>query len=280
MSLFLILDIETSKDSEGNDVPVEVAAVVYDTETSTILGTFSTLIYADVPAAADVHRIPVNAIWKGVDFDGEGKEGKIHIKEILRLTKQWCASDFSYLVAHNAEFEQRFIEGGSIPWLCTYKDFDLFPTNYNGKRDLISLAQWYGVGVSVTHRAIYDCLLLAEVFNRVPDLNKEIDYALRPKVEWMSPLFDESGKKIDHAPPSFAWDYSLQGWIGKSGKHATGSVFFPLGSDRRTVAAKVQYADRALPKAWGFQWDGDRKIWTRQASQNALDLFPFPVEVI
>lgn len=266
--LLAIVDLETAKHISEEQAPVEVGIVAYDTDTRTIVGTFSTLLYADTVDAVTVHRIPDEAVksW-GVEL---GSVGKIPIQEILSLTNIWWVKDIDYLVAHNAEFEQSFIDGGDIPWLCTYKDFDLFPSGYEGKRDLISLAQWYGVGVSISHRAIYDCLLIAEIFNRVPDLKKEIEYALLPIVEWLAP------KDAEHTPDGFRWDYSAQGWIGKQSKSTIGSFFAPVG-ERVEVIAEVDFHEKDFAKSWGFRWEPEQRQWQRLANPDSISAFPFPV---
>lgn len=266
--LILFIDLETTQDK-----PVEIGLIAYDTEHQCMVSCFSTLLYADVQPEISVHKIPTAAILGQGWLDGNTLE----LANILCGTI-WCENDFSYVLAHNAKFEQQYIDT-SIPWLCTYKDFDLFPQGYAGKRDLISLAQWHGVGVSVSHRAIYDCLLMVEIFNRIDNLPREIDYALRPKVEWIAPLYDKEGNKITHAPPSILWDYDLQGWIGKKGSHTTGDVFYLVGERVEMMVEKsVSFEHKDTAKQWGFKWDGDRKIWSRLINPATAKHFPFPLE--
>ena len=262
----LILDIETSKTISGEEVPVEVAAIAYDTKTRCVLGSFSNLIKQDnLLDKTTVHKIPNEAIANGNNND------ILTVSDLAGSASTHWKWAPDYLIAHNAEFEQRFIVNDlDIPWLCTYADFDLFPSDYEEKRDLMSLAQWHGVGVTVSHRAMYDCLLLVEVFNRVPDLKGEIEWALLPKVEWIAP------KSAEHPPLGFQWDCTLQGWIGKQTAAAQGSLFATVG-DRQKVIAAIDYDQRQQAKDWGFQWDAENKLWTRLANPQALSLFPFSV---
>lgn len=271
--MLLIIDLETITAPDGEQYPCEVGLVAYDPSHRTIVGCFSTLIYAVPNDDVNIHRIPNNAI------QGRGiwePRKVIPLDEILKLTNIFSRNDFDYVVAHNSQFEEQFIQTGML-WLCTYRDFDLFPPNYNGKRDLISLAQWHGVGVSVTHRAIYDCLLLAEVFNRVDDLRGELQYALLPKVEWLAPKTEE------HPPAGFKWDYTLQGWVGKQTEGIGGSLFAEVG-DRVEIhvvgdGQRTPYDFRESAKQWGFCWDGDRKVWHRLANPQAVSHFPFPTKI-
>lgn len=266
--LLAIVDLKTAKHISEEQAPVEVGVVAYDTGACSIVGTFSTLLYGDIADAVTVHRIPNEAAksW-GVELESVGK---IPIQEIFGLTNLWWLKYIDFLVAHNAEFEQKFIDGGDTPWLCTYKDFDLFPFGYEGKRDLISLAQWYRVGISATHRAIYDCLLIAEIFNRVPDLKKEIEYALLPMVEWLAP------KDAEHPPSGMRWDYSAQGWIGKQSKSTVGSIFAPVG-ERVEVIADVDFHEKDFAKSWGFRWEPEQGQWQRLANPSSIAAFPFKV---
>lgn len=265
----LIIDIETSKTTSGENVPVEVAAIAYDTEARCMLGSVSYLIKQnDLISKTAVHKIPNEAIALGHHNVKNNVLSASYLTCFAVPNDRWLPDA---LVAHNAEFEQQYIENDlDIPWLCTYADFDLFPSDYEGKRDLISLAQWHGVGVTVSHRAMYDCLLLVEIFNRVPDLKGEIEWALLPKIEWIAP------KSAEHPPLGFRWDYTLQGWIGKQTAAAQGSVFMAVG-DRQKVVAAIDYDQRQQAKDWGFQWDAENKLWTRLANPQALSLFPFSV---
>ena len=271
--LILLVDIETTQEK-----PVEIALIAYDTDCQVAVGSFSTLLYADLDDSdpiPTVHRIPNAAVkqW-GVELQlkPESADQKpIYLPEILKLSGQWVEEDFDYIVAHNAEFEQKYIDT-KIPWLCTYKDFDLFPPRYDASRNLISLAQWYGVGVSVTHRAMYDCLLMVEILSRVSGLRGEIQYALLPKVEWLAP------KTAEHPPVGFRWDYTIQGWVGKQTAQIVGSVFAEVG-ERVEVVVLNGYQNREAAKEWGFQWDGDRKVWHRLANPHHLSAFPFEVEI-
>jgi DNA polymerase-3 subunit epsilon len=267
----LIIDIETSKTLDDKDVPVEVAAIAYDTETRCMIGSVSYLIKQDnlIPKTT-VHRIPNEEI----------SLGHVNVKNnVLSASYLTCFAvpndgwKPDALVAHNAEFEQQYIKNDlDIPWLCTYKDFDLFPPDYDGKRDLFSLAQWHGVGVGFSHRALYDCLTLVEVFNRVQDLEKELEFALLPKVEWIAP------KSAEHPPLGFRWDYTLQGWIGKRTSSIQGSIFATVG-DRQEFIACVDYDNREIAKDWGFQWDAKNKLWTRLANPELVRLFPFKTQL-
>ena len=148
----------------------------------------------------------------------------------------------------------------------------MFPSAYPGKRDLISLAQFYGVGINISHRAINDCLLLAEVFNRVPNLQEQFRIAQLPIIEAVCPKSEKSLKLL-----GFQWDYNLQGWFKKD-KHE--SFDFPIIRSpevRHLFRAFVSYDNRQIAKNWGFSWNPERKAWERLLNPEAIDLIPFPI---
>ena len=91
------------------------------------------------------------------------------------------------LVAHNASFDRQWFGRGvlpdaSRPWLCTLEDIR-WPAerNLRARPSVIDLALAYGVPVWAAHRALTDCLYLAEVFRRCDDLELMIQRGLEPR---------------------------------------------------------------------------------------------------
>lgn len=132
-----------------------------------------------------------------------------------------CLERSNYIIAHGKDFDrfalslfqrEPFDTLATHPgWLFTYGDFQLFPAQYSGKRDLLSLALYYGVGISSAHRAIYDCLLIAEVFNRVDHLKAAFTFASLPVIEAICSKNDSSPNEL-----GFVWNHAKQGWFRKS----------------------------------------------------------------
>lgn len=265
----LIIDTETNGNQDHQTV-LEVGAILYSVKHQTMLSCGSSLMTVsnDILNLAElINRIPVEA----------AKEPNPQ----QQFFEQWILSAYhesDALIAHNKEFDQPLVlalpwaANWDKPWLCTYQDFALFPDAYPGRRDLISLAQFYGIGISISHRAINDCLLLAEVFNRVPNLAEQFQIAQLPLIEAIVPKSDESLKL-----KGFRWDYTQQGWFKKD----LGQFFdFPTikaTEPRYLFRASVSYDDRQIAKNWGFIWNAKSKVWERRISPEAIDFLPFPV---
>ena len=264
----LIIDTETNGDT-NNQTIVEVGAILYSVKHQTMLSCMSTLVYVDPDTKNNaflLNKIPIEMTQDTVM--------ETYLIDSLQVAYQ--LSDV--VVAHNKEFDQPLVLNSDWagfwkkPWLCTYKDFELFPDAYIGKRDLISLAQFYGVGINISHRAINDCLLLAEVFNRVPNLIEQFRIAQLPIIEAVCPKSEQSLKFL-----GFQWDYNLQGWFKKD-KHE--SFDFPIIRSpevRHLFRAFVSYDNRQMAKDWGFSWNPDRKAWERLLNPETIDLLPFPI---
>ena len=264
----LIIDTETNGNQEEPTV-LEIGAIFYSVAEQTILSCGSSLFSIEpnsdiVNNAELINKIPISALKTS-------HVGESRFRDYLETVYH----EADAIVAHNKSFDQPLVlELGFKDklWLCTYKDFELFPDAYPGKRDLISLAQFYGVGINISHRAINDCLLLAEVFNRVPNLQEQFRIAQLPIIEAVCPKSEESLKLL-----GFQWDYNLQGWFKKD-KHE--SFDFPIIRSpevRHLFRAFVSYDNRQIAKNWGFSWNPERKAWERLLNPEAIDLLPFPI---
>ncbi|EAZ88612.1 3'-5' exonuclease [Crocosphaera chwakensis] len=229
----------------------------------------STLLYVDSETKNNaflINKIPIETTQNTVM--------QTYIIDSLQRAYQLA----DVVVAHNKDFDQPLILNSDWagfwekPWLCTYKDFELFPDAYPGKRDLISLAQFYGVGVNISHRAINDCLLLAEVFNRVPNLQEQFRIAQLPIIEAICSKSDEVLKE-----QGFKWNYDQQGWFKKDKQESFDFPVIRNSKIRHIFRAFVSYDERQIAKDWGFTWNSERKAWERLLSPEAIDLMPFPV---
>ena len=92
------------------------------------------------------------------------------------------------IVAHNAEFDMKWFGLNKLPqikkpWICSMDDIT-WPADRQLKTrpSVRDLALAYGVPVWNAHRALTDCIYLAEVFKRCTELEKLLIRALEPKV--------------------------------------------------------------------------------------------------
>ncbi|WP_013325668.1 3'-5' exonuclease [Gloeothece verrucosa] len=269
----LIIDSETDGDKDHPKV-LEVGAVLYSVTGQCMLSCGSSLIATD----ADSNQ----AYW---------------INKIVPEATQLCPQQQQYflnwlqaayscadvIVAHNANFDKEVIKKSTWAqkwdkiWLCTYKDFELFPKQYNGKRDLISLSQFYGIGISCTHRAIDDCLLLKEVFNRVPNLSEQFRIAQLPLVEAIAPKKINGLDNEAVLSRGFRWDPDCAALVKKDRGETFDFPVIPYSSDRKKFKALVSFDNRQKASDWGFSWKPETKTWWRLLNPYMIDFFPFPV---
>lgn len=171
----LIVDTETSGLDAETDQCLEVGAILFSVSARQVLAQMSCLLPVESNPAERINRIPA---------------------EVTRLPQPWTTgvayfqelmTSADLLVAHNASFDRQWFGRGvlpdaSRPWLCTLEDIR-WPAerNLRARPSVIDLALAYGVPVWAAHRALTDCLYLAEVFRRCDDLELMIQRGLEPR---------------------------------------------------------------------------------------------------
>ena len=171
----LIIDTETSGLDPEQDQCLEVGSILFSVAERAVLAQQSFLLPVSSNAAEPINRIPAS---------------------VTRLHQPWeqALSYFSslieaadVLVAHHAAFDRQWFGRGSLPdvqcrWLCTMEDI-----RWPAERQLRSrpsvrdLALAYGIPVWSAHRALTDCIYLAEVFRRCDDLESLLIRGLEPR---------------------------------------------------------------------------------------------------
>lgn len=261
--LVLIVDLETT---EGDRHLVnELGVVLYSVKHKTIVACHSHLLnYPDgeLPTEANtISQIPQAAI---AHWGATTPPLLINIRELVSPFAVW-PSDIEFVIAHNTDHEKQYIEVDN--WLCTYRDFDLFGADYVGKRDLFSMAISNGVGISQGHRAIYDCLLIAEIFNRRVDLQRDFAMAQVPHIEAIA--------TTDANLPGFRWDWHRRGWFSR-GQPNIALGLFP-DAERIEAIAVAGYDQKDLVKSYGFSFHSESKTWRKLVNINAFNAYPFPL---
>jgi DNA polymerase III subunit epsilon len=172
----LILDTETDGLEESSRV-IEVGAVLYDVENQSTLQEVSTLLAGDENEAEKINRIKPQCLKKMSEV------GSAFALELLFAMSK--AADV--YVAHNADFDRARVFGkpdflplANAPWVDSM-DFP-WPQATREQSSLVNLALDHGIGVASAHRALTDCRLIAELFNRATDLQAMFQHAMRPKV--------------------------------------------------------------------------------------------------
>ena len=143
------------------------------------------------------------------------------------------AREADYAVAHNAEFDRKwFVDGGSLPalglqWICTMDDVKWPRNTKRGRPSVVSLALDYGVPVWAAHRALTDCVYLAEVMRREPALTRLLIEALEPRKVYVSMLPYEKRQQCKDA--GFVWDQIVpKAWAKKMRPSEAEQLGFPV----------------------------------------------------
>jgi len=192
----LIIDTETTGlfPAKGDQI-IEVAAVLYNVRLKTILQCFSTLLFCETNPAEKINHISPEATQSKYAF-----VNRLCSEEIIDIWENPASHTtivvedkptFNYLltemanvaqacVAHNAQFDKGFIKQLkcgehllNMKWICTKSNFT-WPVPLTRFR-LEDICTAMGVPYLHAHRAMSDCLLIAQCFNNVDDLEGAIN---------------------------------------------------------------------------------------------------------
>ncbi len=199
----LITDVETGGLDPAKHPVIEVAVVLYDVQTASVIEAFSSLIRGDTNEAEAVNRIPVAALWQAPPAS-----------EIwARVESLACKGDA--FAAHNAPFDASFYPSGLAslkPWIDTKQDLQ-WPRGAPGDK-LVVLALAHDLGVSHAHRAMVDCDLIARLLTRARELGTDLapflQRGLRPKATFLSMAPFERKDEVKAA--GFAWLPDVKQW--------------------------------------------------------------------
>ncbi|MBL6739955.1 MAG: 3'-5' exonuclease [Synechococcus sp. BS301-5m-G54] len=171
----LIIDTETTGLDPELDQCLELGVILFSVPSRAVLAQQSFLLPVESNAAEVINRIPA-AVTR---LPQPWKEAMRYFQSLLE------AADL--LVAHNAAFDRQWFGQGllpavSHPWLCTMEDVR-WPAErqLRARPSVRDLALAYGIPVWAAHRALTDCIYLAEVFQRCEDLEQLIAQALEPR---------------------------------------------------------------------------------------------------
>ena len=171
----LILDTETTGLSTLQGQCIEVGAILFHVPHRAVLSQVSFLLPCAANAAEAINGIPA-AVTR---LEQPRQEA------LACFLAMAAACDA--LVAHNAAFDRQWFGLGPLPplerpWICSMEDI-----RWPAERQLRSspsvrdLALAYGVPVWAAHRALTDCIYLAQVFERCADLEALLLAALEPR---------------------------------------------------------------------------------------------------
>ncbi len=205
----LIIDTETTGLNHETDQCIEIGAVLFHVLSRSVLAQQSLLLPTINNSAEMINRIPaeitrVKQPWR---------EGLCYFEKLV--------NDSDILVAHNAAFDRKWFGREPLPdlsnktWLCSMDEISWPSDRHLRVRPSVrDLALAYEVPVWSAHRALTDCIYLAEVFRRCADLELLILHGLEPRRLMRAQISYEQRHLAKQA--GFTWNDPVHGaWTKK-----------------------------------------------------------------
>ena len=217
----LILDTETTGLDPNHDQCIEVGAVLFDVAHRSVLSQISFLLpctHNDAEAVNGI-AVPLTQVEQPWPLMLQCFEAMLTVADVV--------------VAHNAAFDRQWFGQGPLPeidkpWLCSMDDLR-WPAD-RGLRSTPSvrdLALAYGVPVWAAHRALTDCIYLAQVFERCEPLEALLREGLEPRQLYRARLSYEERHKAKQA--GFRWNEPVSGaWSRRLSEREVGRLPFPV----------------------------------------------------
>jgi DNA polymerase-3 subunit epsilon len=199
----LIVDTETTGLTPAKGRCIEVGAVLFHVPSRAVLSQLSFLLPCSSNPAERVNGIaaPVTRLEQPRD------------QFLACLAAMAAAADV--LVAHNAAFDRQWFGREELPplqrpWLCSMEDIR-WPAerHLRATPSVRDLALAYGVPVWAAHRALTDCIYIAQVFEREEQLENLLQQALLPRKLYRARLPYDQRHLAKEA--GFRWNEGVQG---------------------------------------------------------------------
>ncbi len=217
----LILDTETTGLDSKNDDCLEVGSILFNVKSRCVLAQQSFLLPVKKNNAEKINKIPAEItrlrqpVFEAIKYF----ESLVQISDVI--------------VAHNAEFDMKWFGLKKLPqidkqWICSMDDIS-WPDDrqLNTRPSVKDLALAYGVPVWNAHRALTDCIYLAEVFKRCSDLENLLIRALEPKVLLRAEISYDKRHLAKNA--GFRWNDAVKGaWSRKMSRRDMEKLDFPV----------------------------------------------------
>ena len=217
----LIVDTETTGLDPQIDQCLEVGAILFDVASRQVLAQQSFLLPVEANAAEAINRIPASA----TTLPQPWRPALDYLQSLL--------DDADVLVAHNAAFDRQWFGRGHLPgvnkrWLCSMEDMR-WPADrqLRSRPSVRDLALAYEIPVWAAHRALTDCIYLAEVFRRCDDLEHLIECGLEPRQLMRAQVsYDDRHLARD---AGFRWNEPVKGaWARRLSAREAGKLDFPV----------------------------------------------------
>ena len=217
----LILDTETTGLDPQRDRCIELGAVLFDVPRRSVLSQVSLLLPCEQNPAQAVNGIDPLLTQQPQPW----QQGLQWFEALL------AASDV--VVAHNAAFDRQWFGIAPLPaidkpWLCSMEDIR-WPADRHLRSNpsVRDLALAYSVPVWAAHRALTDCIYLAQVFERCSDLEPLLQQGLEPRRLYRARLSYEERHKAREA--GFRWNEPVSGaWSRRLSEREAALLTFPV----------------------------------------------------
>ena len=217
----LILDTETTGLDNEKDDCLEVGSILFNVKSRSVLAQQSFLLPVENNQAEKINNIPAEItrlpqpLFEAIKYF----ESLVQVSDVI--------------VAHNAEFDMKWFGFKKLPqiekpWICSMDDIT-WPSDRQLKTrpSVKDLALAYGIPVWNAHRALTDCIYLAEVFKRCSELEKLLIRALEPKVLIRAEISYDERHLAKNA--GFRWNDSIKGaWSRKMSRRDMEKLEFPV----------------------------------------------------
>jgi len=217
----LILDTETTGLDPDQHHCIEVGAVLFEVPHRAVLGQVSFLLPCDSNGAE-----AINGIDPAVScLPQPWRSGLACFEALLESA--------DVVLAHNAAFDRQWFGVGPLPaihkpWLCSMEDL-----RWPAERQLRpnpsvrDLALAYGVPVWAAHRALTDCIYLAQVFERCAELEQLLQQGLEPRRLYRARVSYEERHRAREA--GFRWNDPVSGaWTRRLSEREVERLSFPV----------------------------------------------------
>jgi len=222
MNLFIV-DTETTGLTPADARCIEVGGILFSVDDRAVIGQCSFLLPTDENPVEHI-----NGIRAGLTKRPQAARSGLEYFYAL-------AKHADYVVAHNADFDKQWFGQGPLPalmqpWICSMEDIE-WPRVTRQRPSVVHVALAYGVPVWAAHRALTDCIYLAQVMEREPELEALLVNALEPKKTYMAMVSYEDRQKAKDA--GFRWDGEQRRWLRKMRESKVSELAFGV----REVAA-------------------------------------------
>ena len=217
----LIIDTETTGLDPSEDHCLEIGAILFSVPSRAVLCQQSFLLPVENNAAESINQIPAAV----TQLKQPWKSALQHFEDLLQ------AADV--LVAHNAAFDRQWFGRGVLPqvnrpWLCTMDDIR-WPSalQLRPRPSVRDLALAHEIPVWAAHRALTDCIYIAEVFRRCEDLDNLLVAGLQPRTLMRARVSYEDRHLAREA--GFRWNDPVKGaWSRRISAEEADALPFPV----------------------------------------------------